>query len=231
VKQFLIIGIFFLTVGLNPVFGQSGNDKYNRYFRKDQLTFTLTGAQWLSTDAVPRPSVFSRGVNLQMMYPILGNRSNVAFAMGFGYAVQNYYLDHFLHTNTDDAWFTPIPEDLEYSKYKLTTNYLTLPFELRIRTNPDAQYRRSFKIYPGFRAGYIINVHTKYVGDSPETGEYIKIKEYHIKKLNPFSYGPTIRIGYGKLMVHGYYSLSNLFDSETLGPINTYEVGLSIVLF
>ncbi|MGD9992786.1 MAG: outer membrane beta-barrel protein [Salinivirgaceae bacterium] len=230
-KHFILIGFSLLILLFNPVFGQKSYDKYNRYFRKDQLSLTLTGTQWLAADAVPRPSVFSRGVNLQMMYPILGNRSNVALALGFGYAVQNYYLDHFLHTNTDDAWFTQIPEDLSYSKYKLTTNYLTLPFELRIRTNPDPQYRRSFKIYPGFRAGFLINVHTKYVGESPDTGEDIKVKEYHIKQISPFSYGPTIRIGYGKLMLHGYYSLTNLFDAVSLNPVNAYEVGLSIVLF
>ncbi|MGE4287655.1 MAG: outer membrane beta-barrel protein [Salinivirgaceae bacterium] len=230
-KQFILIGFSLLILWHNPTFSQDRNDKYNRYFKKDQLSLTLNGTQWLAADATPRPTVFSRGINLQMMYPILGNRSNVALALGFGYAVQNYYLDHFLHTNTTDAWFTKIPDNLSYSKYKLTTNYLTIPFELRIRTNPDALYRRSFKIYPGFRAGYLVNVHTKYVGESPDTGEDIKIKEYHIKRINPLSYGPTIRIGYGKLMLHGYYSLSGLFDSVTLNPLNTYEVGLSIVLF
>lgn len=168
---------------------------------------------------------------MQMMYPIIGNRSNVALALGFGFASQNYYINQLITTTPESIGFSPIPDSVSYRKYKLNTNYLTIPLELRIRTNPDPHYRRSFKIYPGFRLGGLVNGHTKYVGDDLNTGEQIKVKEYHIRHLEKLNYGLTLRIGYGKIMLHGYYSLTELFDKTYTGSIHPFEVGLSLVLF
>lgn len=230
-KNATILILILFVVTIQSVSAQRSSDKYNRYFTKDQLSFTLVGSQWLAGNDAPRPSAFSRGINLQMMYPVIGKRSNVAMALGFGFASQNYFLDHFLISNHDGVWFTPIPDSLDYRKYKISTNYLTLPVELRIRTNPDKHYRRSFKIYPGFRIGGLVNVHTKYIGQDPQTLEHIKVKAYHIRHIDKLNYGITLRIGYGKIMAHGYYALNPLFDAETIEPVYPVELGISIVLF
>jgi len=186
VKQFLLIGFSVLILLLNPVFGQRTSDKYNRYFSKDQFSFTITSAQWIANKSVPNPSAFSRGVTMQMMYPIIGNRSNVALAIGFGFASQSYFLTSFVKSNSDSAWFKPIPDTISYHKYKISTNYITFPIEFRFRTNPDANYRRSFKVYPGFRIGGLVNFHSKYVGEDPQTLEPIKVKEYYLRHMNQF---------------------------------------------
>lgn len=215
----------------NTLTAQSKSDKYNRYFSKDQLSFSLNSTQWLQEEKVASLSAFSRGVDFQMMYPIIGNKSNVALALGFGLASQNYYLKEFIHTNQDSLWFVSIPDSIDYVKYKLNTNYLTLPIEFRIRTNPDKITRRSFKIYPGFRAGMLINVHTKYIGHDLENGERIKEKHFDLKHLAKFDYGVSLRVGYGKFMMHTYYSLSGLIEPGKGPKLTPIEMGISVILF
>lgn len=212
-------------------YGQKGDERYNKYFSKDQLSFSLNSTQWLQEDKVATPSVFSRGVNIQMMYPIIGNKYNFAIAAGFGLASQNYYLKEFIHTNSDSLWFVSIPDTINYKKYKLNTNYLTIPIEFRIRTNPNKETRRSFKIYPGFRAGILVNVHTKYIDHDLENNEKIKVKLFNIKHIACFDYGLTLKIGYGKFLFHTYYSLTQLIEPSKGPAITPVEIGVTVILF
>jgi len=219
--------LLFTTVS----YGQNRNEKYNKYFSKDQLSFSLNSTQWLQKEKVATPSVFSRGVTIQMMYPIIGNKSNFAIAAGFGLACQNYYLKEFIHTNSDSLWFVPIPDTINYKKYKLNTNYLTIPIEFRIRTNPNKENRTSFKIYPGFRAGVLVNVHTKYIGRDLANNEKTKVKLFNIKHVAKFDYGLTLRIGYGKILFHSYYSLTQLIEPNKGPVITPVEFGITVILF
>jgi len=108
VKTKLIL--FFLLLQSILSFAQRDRLKYDPYFDKDQLSFSLISSQWLQPKKVVSTSVFSRGINLNMMYPLLGNRSHVAFAAGFGLACQNYYTDAMIQYNSDSLWFTKIPQ-------------------------------------------------------------------------------------------------------------------------
>ncbi len=223
-----ILLIFILVIALNG-FSQESK-KYNHYFAKDQLSFSFISSQWIGDLNDVEISPFSRGINLQMMYPVLGNKSNTALAIGFGLACQNYYLNSFINYNNDSLWFTEIPDSLNCTKYKLNTNYITVPIEIRFRTNPNNN-NKSYKIYAGFRAGMLINSHTKYVGKNPLTNEKIKEKQFYIKHIEKFDYGVTIRIGLGKFMLNGYYSLSTLFTPDKCCTVTPYEIGATIVLF
>lgn len=225
-KHTLLTLLVFCT---STVFSQTEDD-YNRYFSKDQLSFSFVSSQLIQNDSDLEISPFSNGFNLQMMYPILGDKNNVSLALGFGLACQNYYLNSFINTNADSLWFTDIPDSLNHSKYKINTNYLTLPIEIRFRSNPNHK-NKSFKIYAGFRAGILINNHTKYKGLDPVTNEKTKIKKYYIDHIEHFDYGVTLRIGYGKLMFNGYYSLNTLFDTSKYSSMTAYELGVTLVLF
>lgn len=210
-------------------FGQKKSE-YNRYFAKDKLTFAFNSTQLLGAKDVGGISELSNGLNLQLMTPIIGNKNNVALAAGIGWANQNYYMRNFVNTNTDSVWFTPIPDSLNHKKYKLNTNYLIIPVELRFRSNPDAE-SKSYKLYLGFRAGLMINSHTKYVGNDRFTDKRIKEKQYNIKHLTPIDYGVTLRMGKGDFMINGYYSLTSLFSDNKCCTLTPIEIGLTIILF
>lgn len=205
--------------------------KYNRYFSKDQLSFSLNSTQWIQSEKMVKVSPWSRGCNVQMMYPILGSKSNVALAIGFGAAFQNYFIDKFIQTTDDSLHFVAIPDSLDYNSYKLNTNYLTVPIEIRFRTNPSGLSRLSTKIYPGFRVAYLINSKTKYVGRDKDSGNKIKEKEFFIDHIPQFDYGVSLKVGRGRFLLHSYYSLSTLFSGASQGSVVPFEVGLTIILF
>lgn len=225
-----LILIYLLTQSFIAL-AQRDRLKYDPYFDKDQLSFSLISSQWQQPQKIANASLLSRGINLNMMYPIIGNRSQVAFAAGFGLACQNYYTKSMIQYNGDSIWFTPIPDSLDSKKYKLSTTYLTFPIEIRFRTNKN-ESNKSFKIYGGFRGGIMINNHTKYEGRDPQNNnEKIKTKTFYVKHFNLIDYGPTLRIGYGKFMVNGYYSLSSLFAKGEGPELIPFEFGFSIILF
>ncbi len=122
---------------------------------------------------------------------------------------------------------TAIPDSIDYKKNKLSLNYLEIPFELRFRSKPDKSFRR-LSIAAGFKAGYLIQSHTKYKGDDAN-GNETKFKTFNIANLNKLRYGPTFRMGYGKVSLFGYLSISELFQ-EDKGPIAyPFSAGIMII--
>ena len=79
----------------------------------------------------------------------------------------------------------------------------------------------NFRFYMGFKGGYLVNSHTKFRDDES------KIKVYNIKNLLTYRYGPTVRIGFKKVAIHAFYSLTSIFE-EGKGPeIYPFSVGLT----
>lgn len=100
-------------------------------------------------------------------------------------------------------------------------SYLDIPIEFRFRSESD------FKLALGFKAGYLLESHTKYKGKSLDgAGNDVKSKQKGIESLQEFRYGPYMRIGYRWINFFGYYSLSNTFG-EGQGP-GMYPVSVGI---
>ena len=90
-------------------------------------------------------------------------------------------------------------------KNKYSVTYIYLPIEFRIRTiNKTIEDRMSFnfKLYLGFRAGILVNGHTKYKNN------LTKVKVYNLPNTHPYRYGTYVSIGFNKIGVVGYYSLT-----------------------
>jgi hypothetical protein len=105
------------------------------------------------------------------------------------------------------------------SQNKLSTNYLEIPLELRIRTSPLHNGNR-LKLAIGVKVGWDMQDHLKF-----EYGSF-KEKLYNIQNINPFRYAYTARIGYGKFSLMGYYGINTLFKSG--GVSNMIPFGLGI---
>ena len=82
----------------------------------------------------------------------------------------------------------------------------------------------NFKLYLGFKAGVLVNDHSKY------KNENIKYKVYNLSNVLPYRYGPYIRLGFNKISFVGFYSLTSIFNEngEKLIP---YHVGISWMRF
>ena len=82
----------------------------------------------------------------------------------------------------------------------------------------------NFKLYLGFKAGVLVNDHSKY------KNENIKYKVYNLKNVLRYRYGPYIRLGFNKISLVGFYSMTSIFNEngENLIP---FHVGVSWMRF
>ena len=188
---------------------------------------------WLDAPDTISADWWSRGVNIYVMLDkAISKESNFKASIGLGIGSDNIMHDAQLVETTDSTRSTLLvvyPDTLDFNN-KLSTTYLDVPVELRYRTKPNKK-GRSFKVAAGFKAGVIINSHTKYSGQDPANpARRIKIKELKLRDISRFRYGVTGRIGYGSVSAFAYYGLTELFESN--GPqLTPFAVGLIISVY
>lgn len=200
----------------------------------DELIFEITRDNWITPTSGVEIKPVSLGVCLSLIKEFANEESWINLALGLGISSQNIKSNSTVFIDsTGNSYFSEIPDNTDYKKNKLSTVFIEVPFELRIKTNPDRNSNR-FKIAAGFKAGYNLQRYTKYEGDDFRNlyaGDKIKIKQYRIKNILMYRYGVYARIGYGKFCITGFYSLTPLFE-ENKGPeIIPYYIGLAIIPF
>ena len=82
----------------------------------------------------------------------------------------------------------------------------------------------NFKLYLGFRAGILVSDHTKYKNN------LTKVKVYNLPNTLPYRYGPYVRIGFNKIGFVGYYSLTSIFDDNSVN-LTPFSLGLTWMRF
>jgi hypothetical protein len=180
----------------------------------------------------------NQGFNFNLMknYPI--GTSNFSLAVGLGISSHNFYSDGVpvlgrdsLNKYNGTTTFTTLgsyyQKKVEYVKNKLNITYFEIPIELKFKTR-DA-HNRQLKFSFGFKVGYEIANHTKYVGNDvlENTDDQVTIKKYNIQNINKWSYGVTARVGRGMFNLFGYYSLSKVFEKDKGPQMYPISVGVS----
>jgi len=131
--------------------------------------------------------------------------------------------------NTYTNFYPNDPSAGKFRKNKISTNYFEIPFELRFRTkrkkNSAGNVVGPLRLYPGFKVGYLVNIHTSVKNQNG------KFKEYNFPNAERFRYGATLRIGYGKIAFFGFYSLTNLFKADQGVGLQPFSVGVSFMTF
>ena len=198
--------------GDNPI---ASFKNYDRNF----LLIELTHSNWMDTPDGIDVEGKSRGFNFYFMNEYgLGN-SNVSIATGLGLGTDNVFSNGDFVETEDSTRLLPFASEFDYKKNKLATTFLDIPVELRVKTNPGNN-GKAFKVAAGFKAGVLINNHTKLKTKDD------KIKLHKINHIESFRYGPTARIGYGDFSLNGFMQLNELFQSE--GPqIKPFSIGIT----
>lgn len=171
----------------------------------------------------------SIGVDVYMFHDHPVNKKGTfAWALGLGFSGMNvHHNGQFIYNVVGDQINTdlvPHPEGINVLKNKISLNYVEVPFELRLRTmNQSVEERNvaNFRFYLGFKGGVLVNSHTKY------RDEEVKVKIYDVKNLMLYRYGPTVRIGFKKLSLHAFYSLTSIFEPGRGPELYPFSVGLS----
>lgn len=152
----------------------------------------------------------NQGFSALVAYKVPFGKSNFGFGVGLQISVHNMYGNFIVKSYTDSTRLVKINDTVGYKRSKLTMPYIELPIEFALVT------KYKFAVGIGFKVGYMLPAHTKYVGDEyqadlqPQDNE-LRIKYRNVQNLDRFAYGPTLRLGYKWFHVVGYYQLSSIF--------------------
>lgn len=157
-------------------------------------------------------------------FPI-GN-SNFAVSIGAAITAHNLHWDAGITLDTlGITQLYKLPDDIEYKVNKFTLSYLEVPFEIRFRTKSV----NTFRVYAGFKYGILLQEHTKFRGDDPNSDAEYKFKEYKHKNISKYTFGPTLRIGYKWFNLFAAYSMVPVFQKDKGPQMYPVSVGISVI--
>lgn len=234
-KVVFVLSLLFFVVSANAQNQDSMKTSNMDYPKedpsRDRFVVDVHWDGWLNAPDSFKVKGLSSGFGLHYYYdiPLGKNNDNASFAIGAGLSWSNYYHNSYFTYDTSQ-YTIPVAfnDSIQHSKNKLVINYIEVPVEFRFRTNENGSGNR-FKFAVGFKGGYVLTDHTKFVGDDWISGsaDEIKYKNYRIKNMGKLQYGPTLRLGYSKVNLEVYYGLSDIFE-EGKGPSgNPITVGVS----
>lgn len=179
---------------------------------------------WLNVPDGMKVRAINQGVNVIATYNMPIGKGNVSFAAGLGITVHNMYWNYMYRGNDDSLQFVQVPDTIDFKRSKITFPYLELPLELRLKT------KSKVTAAIGFKLGYMVNGHSKWVGDDyiDNTSNELKFAVKNIRNIEKFAYGPTLRVGYKWFNVNAYYSLSSVFVKGK-GP-DMYPISVGFIL-
>lgn len=199
---------------------------------RDFVMLQFTYNNWAQKPDSIKNGGFGRGFNGYVCYdfPLGGKKkTNFSFAAGIGISTANIYFDNqqinFTDTGTKGQQVSFSPESKSYSKYKITTAYLTAPFELRYFGNKTNR-NKGFKAAIGLTVGTLVGAHTKgvYKVEGSKVADKVNTKRY----IAPWSFAGTARIGWGNFSVFGSYNFTQMFKEDQGPAVTPYSVGLCI---
>ena len=203
--------------------------------RMDRLGLDFIYNSWLELPENVKVKPYSIGFNLFRIYDVPFGHSGIGFGIGYGLSSHNVHHNGYFSDSMDITTggtytdFVAHDPSYNYRKNKISTNYFEIPFELRFRTkrklNDNGNVVGPFRFYPGFKVGYLANIHTSIKDDAG------KFKAYNFFNVNKFRYGVTLRVGYGRMAFYGFYSLTNLFKDNKGVELQPFSLGISFLTF
>lgn len=204
------------------------NKKFSK-FSKDRFAIDLLGTNWIYNRNGPgfnglQTRWYSRGINVYFYYDIRIKKSRFSIAPGLGYSATNIYSRHEMVEDSTGISFKPLANPDDYKTNKVTVQYIDIPFEFRIKTNPD-KLDQCWKFAIGFKAGLRVDVHTK---ERIKTATSTKVfVERRFPDFNMFRFGPTLRVGYSSFNIVAYYGVLSVFKKDRGPKANEFSLGIS----
>lgn len=204
-KYILLFAICFSTLNAQD---KVEKKEIDTKYREDQLYFSVTYNVLVNKPNNVKQQSFSSGFHAGFIRDMpINKKRTLAIGLGLGLSA-NTYNQNVRASKTNTTSFEVIDPSTTFSKNTYANYLIELPFELRWR-NSTAESYKFWRIYPGFKMGYLFANRTKYIGELGNT----TLKS--ISDFNKLQYGLTLNVGYNTLNAHVYYGLNPLFKSET----------------
>lgn len=204
------------------------NAAFNK-FSKDRFAIDLLGTNWIYNKndagfAGLQTKWYSRGINIYFYWDFRIKKSRFSIAPGIGYSCSNIYHRSNQIEDSLGIHFEKITDASTIKVNKISLQYVDIPVEFRIKTNPD-KLDQCWKFAIGFKAGIRVDAHTKQkIKDGNGTKVYV---ERRFPDYSLFRMGPTIRIGYSSFNITAYYGVLNVFKKDRGPKANEFSVGIS----
>jgi hypothetical protein len=220
-----VLGFFCVSlVSSQEVVIDTSKIEDNKY-REDQFYIAITYNLLAYKPNNVKQTGFSSGFHLGFIrdFP-LNQQRNFGLGIGLGGSINSYNNSIYAYENDNGEieYINLSESDINYTKNKLSTYLLEIPFEIRWRTSTVSEYK-FWRIYSGFKFGYVLASSTKFKGDSG------KIKNTNIKDLNKFQYGLTLSAGYNTWNFYLFYSLNPIFSKDA--QIDGNSIDMTAVKF
>ena len=228
-KYFAILALLFIqssTLFAQDVVGTDSKISIQKPSR-DFIMLELLYNGWTNTPDSIHTGGLGRGFNAFLCYDFPIKKSHFSFATGLGINVNNIYLDNqkIVNTDTGASAVARFKDTSGLSKYKLTTSYLTAPFELRFFGNNENR-NKGFKAAIGLRVGLLVGAHTK--DKYSVGGSTIVDKENTTRYLNKWEFTATARVGYGNFYLIGAYNLTPMYKEGSGPQMVPFSIGIGI---
>lgn len=203
--------IFLFLISSPWVFSQETQSKtVDSLYKEDHfyagITYNLLG----NISSNLKQSGFSTGFHLGFIKDMpINKKRNVAIGIGIGYSANSFNQNLLVNKDASGKFGYSILTDGDtYSKNKFSMHLVELPIEFRWRTSTPTSYD-FWRIYTGFKLGYVFTNTTKHVGDLGA------LKYTNVNGFNDFQYGLTLSVGYSTWNLHLYYALNPIFSNNT----------------
>jgi len=178
---------------------------------------------------------FSKGLNIYVMWdkPFKTN-PHFSVAFGFGIGSNNIFFNKMkvdiAATGTTVLPFTDLDSANHFKKYKLSTNFVDVPVELRYMFNPEKE-NKSWKLAVGGKVGLMLNAHTKgktLVDKNGTTVNSYTEKVSTKRFFNTTRLVATGRVGYGHFSLFGAYQVNSYLKDGSGADMHPYQIGLTL---
>ena len=201
----------------------------NKY-REDQFYAAVTYNLLAKKPSEVSQSGFSSGFHGGYIRDMpINPRRNLAIGLGIGLSTNSYNQTlQIIETSPGEYNYSIINDrDISFSKNKFSTYILEFPVQFRWRTSTATSYD-FWRIYTGFKIGYVFYTSSKFVGQPSDT------KLSNIEDFNKVQYGFTMSAGYDTINVYVYYSLKDLFSSDAQidgSPIEMNPIKIGLIFY
>jgi len=155
-----------------------------------------------------------------------GYRFNPNFKMyiagGFDWTLIRLKNNITIQQNTPDL--TYVEEPVDFSKNRLSSSYVHIPFNFELRTKENQNGKRFYFIF-GPEVSFLLNGKVKQISD--ERGKEKFRDDYNFQRVRV---GGTARIGYGWIGLFTKYYFNDMFDSVPQEGLKNMSFGLTFGL-
>lgn len=206
--KYAIVSLLFLLFTSFCFTQEISEKKVDSLYKEDQfyagITYNLIGNKPNNLSQ----NGFSLGFHLGIIKDMpINKQRNIAFGVGLGYSANSFNQNLFINKDANGNFTYEIIDINSSTKNKFSIHLIELPIEFRWRTSTPTDYN-FWRIYTGFKLGYLLTNTTKYKGD---LGVF---KDANNKDFNDLQYGLTLSAGYNTWNLYLYYALNPIFSKN-----------------